>query len=74
MRRVRRLIMLTREIALARLRTAGTLAAGKARPNVLTGAQVSDATARAIQHLVAVDSRHGGARLLAPAAAQGILP
>lgn len=66
--------MLTRETALARLRTAGTLAAGKKRLNVLTRAQVTNVTARAIQRLIAVDSHRGGPRLLAPAAAQGILP
>jgi len=66
--------MLTRETALARLRTAGTLDTGKPRPNVLARPQVSDTTTRAIQRLVAIDSHHGGARQLAPAAAQGVLP
>jgi pantothenate kinase len=66
--------MLTRETALARLRTAGTLAAGKKRLNVITRAQATDATARAIQRIVAMDGYHDGGRLLAPAAAQGVLP
>ena len=66
--------MLTRETALAQLRAAGTLAAGKKRLNVLTRAQVANKTARAIQNLVALDGHRDGARLLAPASAQGILP
>jgi hypothetical protein len=66
--------MLTRETALTLLRTAGTLAAGKKRPNVLTRAQTSNVTTRAIQRLVAIDSFEDGTRLLAPAAAQGVLP
>lgn len=66
--------MLTRETALAQLRTAGTLAAGKKRFNVLTRAQVGNKTARAIQNLVALDGHRDGPRLLAPATAQGILP
>jgi hypothetical protein len=66
--------MLTRQTALTRLHTAGTLAAGKKRTNVITRAQATDATARAIQRIVAMDSYHDGSRLLAPAAAQGVLP
>ncbi|NGZ86437.1 hypothetical protein [Duganella aceris] len=66
--------MLTRETALARLRATGTLAPGKKRLNVITRAQATDATARAIQRLVATDSHFDGARLLAPAAAHGVLP
>jgi hypothetical protein len=66
--------MLTRETALARLRAAGTLAPGKKRLNVITRAQATDTTARAIHRIVAMDSYHDGARLLAPAAAQGLLP
>lgn len=66
--------MLTRETALARLRNTGTLAAGKIPANLLTRDQVSDATMHRVQRVITSDIHHVGRRLLAPAAAHGVLP
>jgi hypothetical protein len=66
--------MLTRELALQRLRTAGTLAATPRPTNAITRKAARNETVRAVAQVLAADPLRSGPRCLAPAANHGVLP
>ena len=66
--------MLTRELALARLRATGTLSSGAPSANTLTRAQVNSAPAKAAAQAMRDNKGRAGQRFLAPASCQSVLP
>lgn len=66
--------MLTREIALARLRATGTLSSGAPSANALTRAQVNSTQAKAAAQAMRDNKGRGGKRFLAPSAFHVVLP
>jgi hypothetical protein len=66
--------MLTRETALARLRTAGTLATGKRSANVITATATANPMVRAAARAIEANRHVTGPRELAPSACQAVLP
>lgn len=66
--------MLTREAAIERLRTTGTLASTALPKSVITADQARDPTARAIAAILKANRATRAPRCLAPAANQSVLP
>jgi hypothetical protein len=66
--------MLTREIALQRLRTGGRLSPVPRPANVIIAEQAVDPVARQIKRIVDQNARASGQRCLAPSMNHAVLP